>query len=112
MTNAPYYIRGADKLPSDSRTDRWAKRLIAYQQGASTSKKWDYKKGDSAYRILQKLASSVYGQNISLRLGVKFGQGPPKSPPKAPYINRKVYVQKDSLPPYKVHVYYGGTWHW
>jgi hypothetical protein len=110
MTNAPYFIRGANILPSDPKLERWAKRLILFQQGAGTDKKFDYKKSDTGRRILKKLASSIYGGWISVQIGVKFGEGKPSAAPKAPYINRKVYVQTNSVPPWKVWVYQNGEW--
>lgn len=110
MTNAPYFLRGANELHSDPKWERWAKRLILYQQGAGTSKKYDFLRTDGSRRILGKLASSIYGDRLSVLLGVKFGQGKPKAAPAAPYINRKVYVQKNSVPPFKVWVYANGAW--
>jgi len=110
MTNAPYFIRGANILPSDPKLERWAKRLILFQQQAGTNKKFDYKRGDTGQRILKKLASSIYGGWISVANGVKYGEGKPKSAPKAPHINQKVYVQRDSLPPFKLWVYQNGVW--
>ena len=107
MSQPSYFKLGATALRTDTKYVRWARRLGAFQDATAGDSRYNPRRTDTQYGILNKLASSVNGKRVSIRVGVRFGQGKPVS---APYGRRKVYVQKDSTPPFRAWVYYNGVW--
>jgi hypothetical protein len=107
MSLAPYYLRGSTAQHTDTKSVRWARRLLAFQQASGGASKYNPAKNDTPHRTLVKLTSSVNNGWTTVTAGVDSGPGIPSG---VAIGKKKVYIQENSLPPDRLWVYYNGAW--